>query len=128
MVEQLIKPYRVNNIEFRPSVSITTQLPYYEIVKWGENTFYGKENEFEKTELGGFRHKEFGYSVSENIFKIKEMCYTLAFFVNMDEMEPDLRTVGKRPFELDAKEWLDFLTVMNYGFDKIKEKYLEKYD
>jgi len=124
MQEKLIKPYRVNNIEFRPSVNLISQEPYYEIVKWYDNTFYGKDDEFEK--IGGrLVHKEYRYGISENLLKMKETCFTLAVFEDTNSEEPDIRSVGKRPFELDPKENVDFLTVMNYGFDEITKKHLE---
>lgn len=128
MDEKLIKPYRINNIEFRPTVGIFKQETYYEIVKWCENTFYGKDDEYEKTQFGNLRHKEYGYFISESCLKNKETCFTLATFENTNEEEPNLRSVGKRPFELTAKEHNDFISVVHYGFDEMKKKYNERYE
>ena len=126
----MIEKYRINDIEFRATKSfVDNTVYYYEIVKWYDNPWYKKENDFEKRG-DRYVHKEYNFfGVEEKTFRIKECCYTLAIFRNRDgEMEPDLTTVGDRVAKLEDNEIMDFFTIMRYGFDKIISENREKED
>lgn len=125
----MIENFRKNSIEFRTAKNFISEEPYYEIVRYQKNPWYNKQQDFEVTILGEYRHKTDGYYVSESLFHKEESMYTLAIFiVNEDEIEPDLKTVAGRPFELTDEEMLDFAEVARYGFKEITNENREKYN
>jgi hypothetical protein len=100
---------RLGNIGVRIATSLHNDNPiqYVDIVKYYPNPFYGKRDEFIEDSLGEFRHKNGGFPICpEHVFDAKESCYTIAT-IELKE-DPDVCSVGLRPFELDEQDRKDF--------------------
>lgn len=107
-----LKHMRLGNIEARRIVSDKYS---HEIVKWMPNPRYGKENEFTYNEDTGFYDDGSGHlHIDPNCFKYPETCYILAYIT--DDEEPDVHSVGKRPWELDEDDYRCFCAVLNVLF------------
>lgn len=106
-----MKRVRIGNIELRCVDGI------WEIVRWYPNSFYGKENDFIKIDDEQYQYKDSeNCYVHKDCFKNPESCYVIAF-VEGSEEEPDLRTVGIRPWQLDEKDEQDFKQILKLNFD-----------
>jgi hypothetical protein len=93
---------------------------HFEILKWDNNHYYGKLEEYIKDgweQDGGFLRKN-GVNIDINFFLKKETCYTIASFVNI-ETSPTLEFVGIRPCDLDEDETLTFMELVREGWDEI---------
>ena len=80
---------------------------HFEIVKWVPNSYYGKQDEYEPEVNGMCRSKHYPtINVSGRFFTMKEICYTIAYFIGLDndEYSPDLKFVGDRVFSLSKEE------------------------
>jgi hypothetical protein len=88
---------------------------HFEIVKWEPNPYYGKYDDYIKDgyeeSFGGDFLQKPGHSIQKTFFDKPESCYVIAYWVDMDhdEMSPDLKFVGSRPFELDPQEKVYFM-------------------
>ena len=87
----------------------------FEIVKWCDNIYFGKESEYPFIENGMRRKTEISKShVSESLFKLKETCYVIAFIEN-----GLIDFVGDRFSELDKeKEIFNFVWLLRKGISK----------
>lgn len=114
---------RINDIECR---AIKSKHYDYEMVKWYENPYYGKEQEYidngyEKVEYpGGWGLRSDHTTVNESCFKNPESCYVVAFLIiNKGEPDVDMQTVGSRLLELSSEERQTFFEVYKLANDKI---------
>jgi hypothetical protein len=95
---------------------------YYEIVHYQPNTYYGRENEFEKD--GEFYYKDPEYSfcrIHESRFVNKESCYSIGIF-SKDEEGYDFRSVGNR-IVLPDDEWVVLGELIQHFYKKIARDY-----
>ena len=108
---------RIGNIEFRLTQTIgEPPRDYVEIVKWYPNKYYKRENEFEKEGEWYIHRDSFGYRyrMHENCFTNPESCYTIAT-LDIKE-EPDVISVGLRPFDLEPDEEADYKEVVKQAY------------
>lgn len=114
--------YRIGNIELRKGLTFpikdTPSKVYYEIVFWYPNTYYNKESEFIYVkETNNYYKEEFpNFRISADCFKHPESCYTLATLCTnrYHDEEPDIKSVGSRPFRLSEEDKKDFLEVIDH--------------
>lgn len=106
----------------------------FEIVKWQPNPYYGKLDEYIKDgyeySFDGIFLKKPGHSIQKTFFENPESCYTLAYWVDIDndEMSPDLKFVGSRPFMLDPQEKLYFMQLAEIAQAEIEKQLRENID
>jgi hypothetical protein len=109
---------------------------FFEIMKWQENKYYGKlqeylDNGWEISFGGEFLQKiGGGHSISLSAFTHSpETCYMLACWRDMDhdEKSPDLEFVGSRPFDLTEEEQVIFMRLAKQGQEHI-QKVLEEFN
>lgn len=110
---------RVGNIEFKYR-EFNKQ---YEIVRWQPNELYGKEAELAKDPNWHWRHGTWSKSIGgmwcqhgPSCFEHLESCYQIVSvrYPENDYSKFDLRTVGLRPWELDAQDEQDFKVVLEF--------------
>ena len=104
---------------------------YFEIVKFEKNPYFGKmqeylDNGYVESFGGDFLQKP-GHSVQKTFFDREESCYTLATWDNMDhdELTPDLRFVGSRPFGLSKEELDIFMQIAALAQKEIERQLRE---
>jgi hypothetical protein len=104
---------------------------YFEIVKFEKNPYFGKYQEYiddgyEETFGGDFLQK-IGHSIQKTFFDREESCYTLANWDNMDhdELTPDLRFVGSRPFDLSKEDMDIFIQIATLAQKEIERQLRE---
>ena len=113
MTEQIKDIHRIDNLSIRWS---TFEEKILEIVKWEKNYLYGREHEFVGPDSNGiYRTKDRSFATHKSSFTIKEYCYTLASWDTTDE--PDLVWCGRRPLDLESKEFNDFIELVRMGYD-----------
>ena len=90
---------------------------YFEIVKFEKNPYFGKYQEYidmgyEESFGGDFLQKDH-MSIDKNSFDREESCYTLANWDNLDhdELTPDLKFCGSRPFDLSKEDMDIFIQI-----------------
>lgn len=109
-----IKRRRVGNIEVRSTEN--RQAPY-QIICWQKNNYYYEKEQYERTEDPEFyREKDapVGYGViHESCFKNPESCYVVAEVVKRDDDEPDIKSIGRRPWDLSVTDRADFDEIIN---------------
>jgi len=108
---------RIGKIEFRLTKSLgRNPRDYVEIVFWYPNHYYGNEDQYKK-DGEWYLPKEgpAAYRIHEGCFKNPESCYTLAT-IEIKE-EPDIISVGLRPFELAAKDRADFEAIVRLAYE-----------
>lgn len=100
---------------------------HFEIVKWEPNPYFAKYDDYikdgyEESFGGDFLQKD-GHSIQKTFFDKPESCYVIAYWVdiNHDEMTPDLKFVGSRPFDLEPQEKIYFMQLA-----EITQKEIEK--
>lgn len=110
---------RIGTIGYRISQTIS-DMPktYIDIVKWYPNPYYKKEAYYEKTEEGNYVDRTYNTPVyiSPGCFINAENCYSLAIIDLSDE--PNVRSVGLRPWELEPqeREWYDKIVKEAYDY------------
>jgi hypothetical protein len=112
---------RINNLEFR-KYSSTNKKSLYEIIKWENNPYFGKEQEYRENGyvdsfLGDFLKKD-GHSIQKTFFTYPESCYVIAFIEKGSESW-ELRSVGERLLDLTDEEWDDFHQIYKLGQKKL---------
>ena len=92
---------------------------FFEIVKFEKNPHFGKyqeylDNGYEESFGGDFLQKD-NLSIQKTFFEKEESCFTLASWdnINHDELTPNLRFCGSRPFDLDKRELDAFMQLTN---------------
>lgn len=114
---------RINNIEFRKYTTTKIKKKFYEIIKWQDNPYYGKEQEYLNRgyieSFGGDYLTDGIKSISKSTFNIEESAYVIAF-VERDSESWYLKTVGNRMLELNNDELNDFIQVYRNGNKKLK--------
>jgi len=96
-----------------------------EIVKWFPNDLYGHKDEYEEDSFGMYVKKN-GDSMarfSEGCFVNPENCYVICFVTNSDE--PDIISVGNRPWELGLLDKEDFDYVKNRAISAVARQFME---
>ena len=118
---------RINNIEFRKCKSINKE-PLYEIIKWQENIYFNKEQEYrdvgyKDTPLLESLHKD-GHSISKSFFTIPETCFVLSW-IKINKREPDiyLESIGSRLLDITKEEKDDFWKVYKEGNEYLYKKF-----
>jgi len=109
--------HRIGNIELRKSKSLRG-VYYMEVVQYYPNSYYGKEKEYIWDENNHCYHPK-GYPnchISKGCFKHPESCMTLCTFEREGNEEPDVISVGSRPFNLNDKDWLDYKKVVEFFY------------
>lgn len=88
---------------------------YYEIVQYYPNSYYGKENEYIKTDSGKYQIPGHQCFIDESCFKNPESCYTIGIFYDSEE-EPDFKSVGSR-IVLEPEEAQDLNYLLKYFYE-----------
>jgi hypothetical protein len=108
------KTNRIGNIEYRLATSnVEKNQHYIEIVCWCPNSLYGKENEFEKSNISD-SCKANGVLYDDECFKQPEICYTVATIKIKDN--PNIISCGLRAFQLNEQDEKDFKLVVRYAY------------
>jgi len=93
----------------------------YEIVLYYPNPFYGKESEYIQSDKPEFLCKPSatgayirttGSYIHKDCFINPESCYVVARISNDDD--PDVRSVGLRPWDLEEQDKKDFEQVIRW--------------
>jgi len=113
---RMIEPTRIGDIAFRLAKSFgRNPRDYVDIIKWYPNSYYGREDEFVKTDGGMYAPKDGGgWRVDPSCFKNPESCFTLAT-IEIEE-EPDVCSCGLRPFELSPKDDSDYRAIVKLAY------------
>ena len=107
-----LKHMRLGNIEAR---RIESDKYSHEIVKWRDNPYYGHKDEYTYDPVKNvYNDKSRFRNIDPTLFEIPETCYVIARIT--DEEEPDVHSVGKRPWELDKDDYRCFCAVLNVLF------------
>lgn len=103
---------RKGNLELRKLIGINAN---FEIVKWYENDYFGKEDEYPILENGMRRTSIVSnFYISDSLFKTKERCYVVAFIEN-----GIVEFIGDRFSELDKEnEIFDFVWLLRKAISK----------
>ncbi len=129
MKRKQLKAFRRGNIEFRSTKDLRDN-PYYEIVKWCPNPFFGKESEFIKDEFGRLVHKSKSYFISESILKHEEYCYTITIFdedddyVTVKEVENNEDGTEYRKDVLNEEDGKNYEKVLAYAMKRFTNRNL----
>ena len=115
--------YRIGDVELRTCSESSSF--NFEFVKWYENEYYGKKDEYEPVNDGiheGMYRKRNGDGhlfVHESCFNHPETCYVIAF-VRIDEKGSlNIHNIGSRPFELEGKDKEDYWELSKEGLEMI---------
>lgn len=112
---------RIGNLEVRKVTNwLKEDSKYIEFIKWHPNIYYGRESEYiwdDKREQYKDPKCNWWY-IDKSCFKHPESCYVIAFLDTFEE-EPDIQTVGSRPFKLDIDEYVIFRDLVNYTFEQL---------
>lgn len=107
---------------------------FFEIVKFEKNPYFGKyqeyiDNGYEESFGGDFLQKD-GHSIQKTFFDREESCYTLASWdnINHDELTPDLRFCGNRPFDLNTTDLDIFVLLASIGQREIEKQLRQNED
>lgn len=103
---------------------------YFSIDKHYPNSYYGKESEYQWDEVKQtYKSKEYNGWISPSCFVSPESRFTLAAWTNMDhdELTPDLKYIGNRPFELNEEELKAFMELARRGQEHIQKILEESY-
>jgi hypothetical protein len=115
---------RINNIEFKKYNSTKTKKPFYEIIKWTNNPYYSKEQDYRKDgyidSFGGDFLEKDGHSIQKSFFENKQTCIVIAFIEKGSESY-ELKSVGDRLLELTKEEKDDFFEVYKLGNKKLSK-------
>ncbi len=123
---------RINNIECRKYTATKVDEVFYEIIKWSENPYFGKEQEYRDNGYvdsfgGDFLQKENGgHSIQKTFFQSRETCITIAS-LHLNRREPDinLKSVGSRLLDLSKKDRDDLFLVYTIANPKIYKKHFK---
>lgn len=115
---------RINNLEFRKSISIKKDKILYEIVKLENNPYFGKEEEYRKDgyidSFGGDYLQKENKSIQKLCFMYPESSYVIAF-IEKGKESWELRSVGERMLDLTPEEWVEFHQVYTLGQTKLNK-------
>lgn len=123
-----LKKIRINNIEVRPLPQDDEEKYMAEIVCYYPNPYYGNEDKYikSKTDPDFYIYPDNLYcKVHISCFKNPESCYVVAFVTNGEE--PDIRTVGDRPWTLNEKDEEDFKQIIKMIYDLIYHRNNDNY-
>lgn len=115
-----LKKIRIDNIEVRPLPQDDDEKYMAEIICYYPNPYYGNEDKYIKSQIDPdfYVYPDNPHcKVHISCFKNLESCYVVAFVTN-DE-EPDIRTVGNRPWTLNEKDEGDFKQIIKMIYDLI---------
>ena len=114
-----LKNIRIGDIEAR--VSGTDDA--YEIVKWYPNDLYNKQDDYIYISEIDKYTKEYASNCYYDpaCFLSKENCYVLCWITDSDE--PDVHTVGMRPFDLEEDDNSDFMLVLRVAVKNVAKSY-----
>lgn len=117
-----MKNIRINNIECRKC-----DTPFYEIINWFPNPYYGKEDDYIKD---GYEWNDDKtclikdcYHIHESNFKNEESCCVIAWIKLSDDGTVTLESVDDRILNLEPEELKDFIEVYRISNDKLKQKH-----
>lgn len=112
---ELKKRKRIGNVAASPMNG--DEKYAYEILFYYPNPYYGHEKDYVKIE--GMDYYEYpdhpNCKVHSGCFKNPESCYTVAFITNAEE--PDVVSVGLRPWELSGSDDIAFREILKYCFE-----------
>lgn len=104
-----IKRRRVGNIEVRPT---KFESEPYEIICWQRNAQYYDKDQYELVpgSTTSYRRKDgTGHCTWDvSCFQNPESCYVVAIVMDCKNEEPDIRSIGKRPWDLSEADRADF--------------------
>ena len=111
--------FRCGNIAF---VERKGRELYHEIIMYYPNGYYGKQDEYLFDEVHQMYYKQdCPYCfIDPSCFKNEESSYTLAVFEPRKDEDCNVRSIGKRPFEISPADITDFITCVKYGFNYIE--------
>lgn len=110
---------RIKNLEVREYTRYFNKESdgkFIEIIQWYPNCHYQKESEFiwdKRKEM--YKHPQYNYWVDKSCFKNPESCMMIAS-IDFSKEEPDVCSVGLRPFNLENDEYLIFRELVFYAF------------
>lgn len=117
-VEYKVRPTRIGNVEFRLSKTLGLHpRDYIDIILWYPNPDYGQEDQYEKVDKEWYIPKSGNNHCRkhESCFKNPESCYTVAT-IDIKE-EPNILSVGLRPFDLKPKDRADFEAIVRLAYE-----------
>lgn len=105
--------YRLKNIELRKSKTLLNE-EYWEIVYWHPNKFYNKKDEFIWDEYKQMYRRKINtsYLIAQEYIDNPESCFSLAIFKDMNNDEPNVKSVGCRPFLLGKRDYAIFIILL----------------
>lgn len=107
---------RIGNLALAKTRSYSKEpVEYYEIVQYYPNPYYGKENEYIKTDFGNYQIPGHQCFIDASCFKNPESCYTIGIFYTSEE-EPDFKSVGSR-IVLEPEEAHDLNHLLRYFYE-----------
>ena len=117
LTSPIITYERRGNIEYRAVCNIEENyIRYIEVVQWYPNPYYGKESEYIKLDDDTYvKDEESLCYVHSSCFQNPESCITLVIISIKDE--PDVRSIGLRPFELNEQDERDFKDIITKAYD-----------
>lgn len=117
---------RYGSLEFRKCTYLGQEpdVPGWEIVKYYPNPYFGKEHEYEDHGVFYKPKDNPNHSIDKNIFKHKEMCYSIAMWRwNQRNSEYVFEFVGSRPLDLSDEERSWFWKVYKHGEEQLNSVY-----
>ena len=127
------EPKRIENLEFKRATYLLPEdewpeHPSYHINYWYPNQYYGREDDFDKSEDGHwylYKNPEpwqCHFRIHESCFKNPESCFAVASF-DYDKHEGyyELRFVGDRPLSLTKEEREIFWELIKYGDETLNK-------
>lgn len=112
---ELKKKKRIGNVAASPMSGDDRYA--YEVLFYYPNPYYGHEKDYIKIEgMDYYQYPDSPYCrVHAGCFKNPESCYVLAFITNAEE--PDVVSVGLRPWELSGSDDIAFREILKYCFE-----------
>lgn len=116
-----IENIRIGNIAFEKSEYLGNEpeFPTWYIYKYHPNDLYGKEDKFDKDGDYYISKGDIKVSYHKNLFKRKELKYTLATFIRDKDGCYELSFIGDRPIELNKEDLNDFWKITKYGYKSL---------
>lgn len=93
-----------------------------EIVCYYKNSYYGREGEYKKEGDFYIDPSRPWHKIHESCFKSPEACYQIAKIIPSRDEEPDIKTVGGRPWRLEGEDWDNWNSLMKELFEVEEEK------
>lgn len=121
---------RIGNLEFMKASYLCKEpsIVSYHIVKWYENEYYGKKDNYIKLNREFYCNpKNTSHRIHADLFEHKELNYAIASFDwNPKDECYDFSYIGDRPLTLNVKEVKEFFELIKYGFHKLNPNWYDE--